>query len=773
MFQGKFIGFVISLILFSTLAFSQNYSVSGRVVDSQNEPLPFVSISVKNAQFFTLTDTLGYFKIDNLKSGNYQIVASLLGYQSQEKQFLLNSASQDLTFSLAKNMATHLSDIVVTGTRTPKRKTNSAVIVNLIDSKLLDQLMATSLSDGLKFQPGLRVETDCQTCNYTQLRMNGLQGGYSQILVNSRPIFSPLTGLYGLEQLPANMIDRIEIVKGGVSALYGSSAIGGTVNVITKIPTFNSFDLTSTFQNIKGQTTDQVLSGNASIVNDAKNAGFSLFVNQRNRGYYDANGDNFSELPMLKNNSFGANFFLKPTKNQNIEVSLNQIYEYRFGGEMVNKPAYLTQQSEERDHHVFMGSFSYSLNFNQNKNAINVYYGGQNTDRTHYTGILPDEPAELQQFLSNAPYGISDVFTHQGGVQFNNNFNKFLGGKAVLTLGAEYVYDDVFDEITSYQYKIDQTTKNLGLFVQNDWDVNDQINVLAGFRLDHHNLVNQPILSPRLSFLYKYKQNTQFRLGWGTGFRAPQAFDTDLHIAFAAGGVSRVSLAPNLREERSNSFTGSINYDKASPFLIYGFTLESFYTRLNDVFFQYPLGSDNFGQIFQKRNGDAAVVKGFSLETRANFDYTFQFDAGFTVQSSKFNTAVANIDGLAPERRFLRTPNTYGYATFSYTPIKNWTLSSNIVYTGPMLLTHFAGENTGQNVDEYFLTKSFTDLGFRISHTFNFNKVKTGLEVFSGFKNVFDAYQQNFDLGKNRDSNFVYGPSVPRSVIFGIRLKSI
>ena len=136
-----------------------------------------------------------------------------------------------------------IEQIVITGTRTPKRKTNSAVIVNLINSKTLDQVVATTLSEGLKYQPGLRVETDCQTCNYTQLRINGLQGGYSQILINSRPIFSPLMGLYGMEQIPTNMIDRIEVVRGGVSALYGSSAIGGTVNVITKIPDGNTFNL--------------------------------------------------------------------------------------------------------------------------------------------------------------------------------------------------------------------------------------------------------------------------------------------------------------------------------------------------------------------------------------------------------------------------------------------------------------------------------------------------------------------------------------------------
>lgn len=109
-----------------------------------------------------------------------------------------------------------IDQVVITGTRTPKRKTDSPVIVNLINSKTLDHVVATTLSEGLKYQPGLRVETDCQTCNYTQLRINGLQGGYSQILINSRPLFSPLMGLYGMEQIPTNMIDRIEVVRGGV-----------------------------------------------------------------------------------------------------------------------------------------------------------------------------------------------------------------------------------------------------------------------------------------------------------------------------------------------------------------------------------------------------------------------------------------------------------------------------------------------------------------------------------------------------------------------------
>ena len=694
-------------------------------------------------------------------------------FSAQEKvdSLEIDSAQIQKISPLIKMM--DIEQVVVTGTRTPKRQTNSAVIVNLINSKTLDQVVATTLSEGLKYQPGLRVETDCQTCNYTQLRINGLQGGYSQILINSRPIFSPLMGLYGMEQIPTNMIDRIEVVRGGVSALYGSSAIGGTVNVITKIPDGNNFSFTNTLQIIKGKTTDNLLTGNASFVNPERNMGVSLFVNNRNRGLYDANGDNFSELPQLKDNTFGANFFFKPAKNQKLELSLSSINEYRYGGEMVEKPAYLAKQSEERTHNILMGSADYTIGFNDDKNSLSFFYGGQKTDRKHYTGINPDDPDELATFFANPPYGTSDVITHQGGVQFNNKFEKFLGGSSVLTAGAEYVYDKVFDEIPTYRYEIDQVTKNFGAYLQNDWDILPTLNFLTGFRLDKHNLLDKAIFSPRLSLLYKGVTNTQFRLGWGTGFRAPQAFDTDLHIAFAGGGISRIILGPDLKEERSNSFTGSVNYDKATEHFIAGFTVEGFYTKLKDAFFQFPLGEDEFGDIFEKRNGDEAVVQGITVEARANFDYVIQFEGGFTFQKSQFKTPVSTIEGLEPKREFLRTPNNYGYATITYNPNKNWNISANGVFTGSMILAHVAGIGTGQNVDEYFQSKSFTDLGFRAGHTFNFPKIKSGIELFGGMKNIFDSYQKTFDTGKNRDSNFIYGPSLPRTLFLGIRLKSI
>lgn len=766
----KTILLIILIIYTSIYLIAQTSSISGTVYSTNDDPIISATVQLVGTKQGTFSNEKGKFLMNDIPEGKQSFKFSSIGYKDTIVTVVVKSGLNEVKIQLEEGNI-NFDEIVVTGTRTAKRRTDSPVIVNLINSKELDHVVAINLSEGLKYQPGLRVETDCQTCNYTQLRMNGLQGGYSQILVNSRPIFSPLTGLYGLEQIPVNMIERIEVVRGGVSALYGSSAIGGTVNVITKIPSENTYNVTNTLQSIRGSVMDNILSANATVLNEKETAGATFFASNRTRGAYDANGDNYSELPELKDNSFGTNLFYQFTNEQQLSLSLSSINEYRYGGEMVEGPAYLAKQSEERTHNVFMGSMDYQLDFNNYKNTLAIYYGGQKTDRGHYTGINPDSADELTQFFAKPPYGTSDLVTHQGGFQLNNRLDDFIYGNAVLSVGAEYIYDDVFDIIETYNYLIDQTTTDLGAFLQYDWSIVPELNLLTGVRLDKHNLVDKAILSPRVSMLYKWQETTQFRLGWGTGFRAPQAFDTDLHIAFAGGGVSRISLADNLKEERSNSYTASVNYDKATEHFIAGFTLEGFYTILDDAFYQFPLGEDEHGQRFEKRNGSGATVKGITIEARANFDYVFEMEAGLTVQSSLFDDAIDNIKVLPTKREFLRTPNDYGYATLTYNPSKLWNISANMTYTGTMELAHFGGENTGQLDDEYFTSPTFIDMGLRVGHTFELSNIDTGLELFGGVKNILDAYQNDFDLSKNRDSNYIYGPSLPRTIFVGIRVK--
>ncbi|PKL77370.1 MAG: TonB-dependent receptor, partial [Ignavibacteriae bacterium HGW-Ignavibacteriae-4] len=239
----KTILFIILIIYTSVYLIAQTSSISGTVSSTGDEPIISATVQLVGTKQGTYTNNKGMFKLNEVPLGSQSLKFSSIGYKDTIISIVVKSGVNEVKIQLEEGNI-NFDEIVVTGTRTAKRRTDSPVIVNLINSKELDHVVAINLSEGLKYQPGLRVETDCQTCNYTQLRMNGLQGGYSQILVNSRPIFSPLTGLYGLEQIPVNMIERIEVVRGGVSALYGSSAIGGTVNVITKIPSENTYNVT-------------------------------------------------------------------------------------------------------------------------------------------------------------------------------------------------------------------------------------------------------------------------------------------------------------------------------------------------------------------------------------------------------------------------------------------------------------------------------------------------------------------------------------------------
>lgn len=230
-FKKVFIVFLMSFLL----SFSANSQVIKGLITSDNQIVPFANIVVDQINLVVSANEHGEYKIENMQLGENYINFSALG-MSQKKVYIdvkegVNIVDVDLQASVY-----NLNQVVITGTKTFKRKTDSPVIVNVIDSRRLVSVNACNVAEGLSFQPGIRVETDCQTCNYTQLRMNGLSGGYSQILINGKAIFSPLTGLYGMEQIPQNMISKIEVIMGGGSALYGSSAIGGVVNIITKKP---------------------------------------------------------------------------------------------------------------------------------------------------------------------------------------------------------------------------------------------------------------------------------------------------------------------------------------------------------------------------------------------------------------------------------------------------------------------------------------------------------------------------------------------------------
>jgi len=761
-----------SFFLFPLFSQTTDANIFGDV-KSKGEHVPFVTVYLEGKTHGTTTDVTGHYMLVNLPVGEYNLIAQSLGYKKQSKKVTLAKGSSiEVNFDLEEEVMT-LDHVVVTGTKTFKRQTESPVIVSVLDAKTIGMIQVNTLSEGLAFQPGLRIETDCQTCNYSQLRMNGLGGAYSQILINGRPIFSPLTGLYGLEQIPSNMIDRIEVVRGGGSALYGSSAIGGTVNVITRLPDKNSYEIMVN-QGLIGRTTgDNLLNGNLNVLSQKRNAGVSLYVSRRDRGMYDTNGDNYSELPQLKNNSFGFTTFFKPTANQKLELNFTSMYEYRYGGEMTDKPAHEAGQSEERTHNLYMGGLDYQIDFNDENSSLIVYMAGQNNRRKHYTGVIPDDSAGIADHYRNPPYGNTYNTTLQAGFQLNHRLNSFLGGTNILTGGAEYLSDDVDDRIYAYNYHLDQVAKNAGLFLQSDWMVFKGFTLLTGIRIDKHNMLTNWVLNPRISLLYKAGKYFQLRTSWASGFRAPQAFDADMHFSFAAGGVSRIVLAPGLKPEYSNSFSGSVNFDKPTEKYILGFTVEGFTTRLRDAFVLEEMGSDEFGLIYEKRNSSGSTVTGVTAEIRGNYNRKAQLEAGMTLQRSLYDTPVAWSKDLDPLTIYLKAPDVYGYSTLTLTPTGRLTAAFTGVYTGGMTLLHVGGSVDNPGKDAYKETDPFAELSIRIAYLFTSTRLDTNLEVYGGVKNMLNAYQKDFDTGKFRDSNYIYGPGAPRTIYLGIKIRSL
>jgi outer membrane receptor for ferrienterochelin and colicins len=746
--------------------------IIGHVV-SEGEHIPFVNIYLEGTNHGTATDITGHYMMVDLPLGEFTLVARMVGYETQKQNVTLKAGeTREINFELKEDMV-RVNEVVITGTKTFKRQTESAVIVNVMDSKTIKNVAAQTVSETLNFQPGLRMEVDCQTCNYSQLRMNGLGGAYSQILVNGRSVFSPLTGLYGLEQLPAEMVERIEVVRGGASALYGSSAIGGTVNIITQMPQRNSYEITSSNSVVGEGAADYMLNGTLTALSQRRNTGVALYTSLRKRDAYDHNNDNYSELPALTNNSFGLNSFFNLTERQKMEASFSSLHEYRYGGEMTDGPAYLAKQSEERTHNVLMGGLDYEITSDNYNTTFVVYVAGQYTTRKHFTGIAPYDESELQEYNNNPPYGNSTNYTLQAGTQLNQTLDNFLSGTNTLTFGAEYLTDDVFDEIEAYNYLIDQNTGNFGFFAQSDWEVFRKLNILTGLRADKHNFVDDIIVNPRVSVLYKPTDNAQLRLSWSTGFRAPQAFDADMHIAFAGGGIQTVSLAEDLKEERSQSLSTSLNWDKPTEKHIFGITLEGFYTQLQDAFVLEETGKDAEGNsLMEKRNGGLSNVYGGTFEARANYNRVLQVEGGITLQKSMHEEPVEWSEQLPGTTEYLRSPDAYGYFTTSWTPGSRFTASLSGIYTGTMLVPHYglAGDPGTPEQDVLFRTPSFLDATLKLTYVINMKRLDSSLELFGGAGNLLNQYQDDFDTGRNRDSGYIYGPARPQSFFFGLRL---
>ena len=746
-------------------------NIYGHVIDKQSgKHLPYITIFVKGTNIGTTTDTSGHYFLKNLPTGTISLEVKSVGFRTTQKSITIDANStKELNFAIEQDDIA-LDDVVVSANRNETKRKLAPNLVNVLSPKLFDATQSVCLAQGLNFQPGVRTEDDCQNCGFTQVRINGLDGHYSQILIDSRPVFSALNGIYGLEQIPTNMIERVEVVRGGGSALFGASAIGGTINIITKEPSRNSAEVGHSFMSIGGKNSfDNTTSANLSLVTDNNRAGFYIYGQNRYRQPFDYDGDGHSELPVLHNQTLGLNSFLKLNPYSKLTLQYHGIHEFRRGGNMLDHIANEANIAEQTEHNIQGGGLSYDYFSPNRENRVNAYFSFQSTARkSYYGGIGEGTPDDIE--AAQKAYGITHGLTYILGAQYIHSFDKLIFMPSDLTLGAEYNHDGLKDIILGYNRDFRQNARIGSLFFQNEWK-NKRWSFLIGGRFDKHNFVDRIIFSPRANIRFNPTENVNLRASYAGGFRAPQAFDEDLHIGIVGGERLVTVLAENLKEERSNSFSLSADiyhkFENAQVNLL----VEGFYTDLNNVFALRQLDQpDSQGNTVQERyNAYGAKVLGLNIEGKVALSRWISLQAGVTLQQSKYDKAIAWNDEVPEQkyRKMMRTPNTYGYFTLTSTPLQRFTAAVTGNYTGSMLVGHNAG--SGVDTPTAVDTPDFFTLNVKLSYDIPVYNDLT-LQINGGIQNITNAYQKDFDKGWNRDSDYVYGPSLPRSYFAGIKV---
>jgi outer membrane receptor for ferrienterochelin and colicins len=718
------------------------YSIKGQIVDWDTNYIEKAVVIIPELGKSMETDERGAFEISLIPPGRYHLEVYAEGFLDYRSDiFDLEEDKTGYHIVLTKRLT---EEVVVTATRTPKLYTETPVKIAVISREDIEQKAPANLADTLYQTTGVRVENDCQNCNFTQVRINGMEGKYTQILIDSSPVVSAMTGVYGLEQIPAEMLDRIEIVKGGGSALYGGNAVAGVINILTKEPDENKTFFRLHRESISSEPFTN-LGFRSSLVSKDYNTKAYLYGSYQDREPVDLNDDAFSELGTISNTSFGVNLYnYFSGLDGKLKLNLFRIFEERRGGDLFGNPPHEANTAEwiktnqlgfSSDwNHYLSDKLHYNLSFSYVDAKRNTYYGSHKDLNAYGTTKNP------LLFLSS---------------QIN-----YQTGTHVFSLGAQYKRDEIRDEATGYNRIIEEVYHESGLFLQDDFKIGRLFSILTGLRLNRHTALDRMIFTPRLSVLVNLSRDLGFRTSFSTGFRAPQVFDEDLHITQVGGEGMMIVNSSDLKEEKSYSLNSGFDFGKQIDRNLIQFSVEAFYNKLRNTFILHEIERIENARIFERINGSGSKVYGLSVDFGLVLGPAFSLATGWTFQRSRLDEPEPDFGS----REFFRTPDTYGFVNLS---LKNKKLANLILsaeYTGSMRVPHYAGY-----IDEDILeaTSSFWVVNIKLLRPFNITETSS-VSVSLGVYNLLNSYQEDLDKGVDRDSGYVYGPAKPRSFYLGL-----
>jgi len=711
----------------------------------QSQPVEFLHVAIPGTHYGAMTDSNGHYTIANVPTGRYTLQFSAVGYQSVKTEVEVTTGRTTIITTSVDEDIAQLDEIVVTGTMKEVSTMDSPIPVEVYSPAFFRKNPSPNIFESLSMINGVQPQINCNVCNTGDIHINGLEGPYTMILIDGMPIVSSLSSVYGLAGIPNNMVKRIEVAKGPASTLYGSEAVGGVVNIITKNPISAPRLSIDAFATSVGEYSFDLSSGFK-----MKKAHGLLGLNYFNyTDRRDINQDNFIDVTLQDRISIFNKWNLERPSGKNASVAARYIYENRYGGEM-------------QWTHDFRGS--------------DIYYGESIfTNRVELIGNyefgnIPNLNFDYSYNYhhQDSYYGLVEYIArqHVGFTQLRWMAEK---GKHSLLVGTPLRYT-FYDDNTPGTSDIESNnqpdiTLLPGIFVQDEIQLSRQLTTLIGARYDHHN-VHGSIFTPRLSFKYSPNVNSTLRLTSGSGFRVVNLF-TEEHAALT--GSRNVILRNDLNPEQSWNI--NLNYARTQllPNGFFNFDISLFYTYFNNKIIGDFI-SDPDAIIYDNLQG-YAVSQGLTVNTDLMLNNGFKLISGITLQEVYSRNQLEGPDKI-PQ---VHAPVFSGTITASY-PLERLGLNFDINarINGPMYLP-VAPNDFRPDQSPWFAIVNLQAT----------KKIQSNFEVYGGVKNLlnfipkdpllrpFDPFDksvsENNPNGYTFDTSYNYAPIQGTKVFFGLR----
>lgn len=721
------------------------------IVTSNGLPVPFAHVGVSGATYGVAADAAGAYRLEGLPAGTWTLVVSAVGYEAAEYVIVLEEDEHLEQPIRLREAVIENEGVVVTGTLVETFVRDSPVKVDVVSSSYLAKTPTSNIMQAIDRVNGLRQQIDCGVCGTNNIRIYGMDGPYSAVLIDGMPVMSSLAAVYGLNGISPALIRQVEVIKGPMSTLYGTEALAGVINIITKSPRISPRFSVAAFANDHGEYSADFgfvpLRGSWSGLLSG-----TLAYNQR---FVDQNGDRFTDIPLNKRISLFAKLGKTDRQGrQRLSLSGRYYAEDRLGG---------ARSFVDRFHAALRGSTE--------------YYGETiRTERAELLGmyaLTPDRGAWLEfaanDHVQDSYYGDQYYRARQSGV-FGRLARQYRPETRQSVLVGADLRGHSYDDNTGSTGCFDAAGRLLenrpdrrwipGVFTQHEVSFARTMRLLSGLRVDRQR-DHGWIFSPRLAFKARPHDRTTLRLNAGTGFRVVNLFTED-HAAYA--GARATVVLEDLDPERS--WSAAASGEQIVPFGGNPLTLgvDLFHTHFsNKIEPDYSVP----GEIRYANLDGFAVTRGVSATLSQNFGRpSLRYSVGFTAMD-----VFREEHGQRYPIEF--APDYQGNASVTWTHSRRWTIDYTAVLTGPMKLPEYPPPFSRSAWSPAFATHD-------VQVTYDLDIAGSGVvQVYGSVRNVF-GYAQPSPLvdpdrpfGESFDTTYVYGPLYGRTVGLGLRVMAL